>query len=125
MFVGAGLAAALVVAWSADETNEAVADQQATEAEDLTVTECAADPTLNLLKVTTSITNNSSKRSSYNIEVTVESPDQATKYGTAVGFVTGVEPGQTTTSDLLSADPVPAGEFACRVVEVDRTSDVG
>jgi hypothetical protein len=59
--------------------------------------------------VTMTVTNNSSKRSNYLIDLSIESPDGATQYDTTFASVQNLEPGQTTTADALSTTKdVPA-----------------
>ncbi len=45
--------------------------------------------------VTMTVTNNSSKRSNYLIDLSIESPDGATQYDTSIASVNNLEPGQT------------------------------
>ncbi len=45
--------------------------------------------------VTLTVTNNSSERSNYLIDLTIESPDGTTQYDTSAAFVNYLEPGQT------------------------------
>jgi len=54
---------------------------------------------LGFRSVTVTVTNNSSKRSNYVIDVSVESPDGKTQYDTTTVFVNNLEPGQTAQSD--------------------------
>jgi hypothetical protein len=48
------------------------------------------------------VTNNSSKRSNYMIDLSIESPDGTTQYDTSFASVNNLEPGQTTNVDALS-----------------------
>lgn len=45
--------------------------------------------------VTLTVTNNSSERSNYLIDLSIESPDGTTQYDTSAAFVNNLEPGQT------------------------------
>ena len=119
--VGCGALVALI-ATAADEADEAIEEEQAREAEDVEISECTTDGAGMLAKLT--VTNNSSKRSTYSVDVTFESPDGATQYATGFTFVDAVEPGQTATSDAHSLTEAP-GEFECRIVSVERMEDVG
>ncbi len=114
------------VACSTDTGSEAVAEQEAEEADDVTVSSCGTDSFgAGTLAAALSITNNSSKRSNYTIEVAFESPDGATQYASGLAAIQNVEPNQSTTGEALSSTPAPAAEYTCRLVEVDRFSDVG
>jgi hypothetical protein len=52
--------------------------------------------------VTMTVTNNSSKRSNYLIDVSFESADGTTQYDTSFASVNNLEPGQTTTAKAIS-----------------------
>jgi hypothetical protein len=52
--------------------------------------------------VTVTVTNNSSKRSNYTVDLAIESPDGATQYDTTYASVIDLEPGQTTTVNAFS-----------------------
>lgn len=119
--VGCGALVALVGS-AADEADEAIEEEQAREAEDVEISECTSDAAGMVAKLT--VTNNSSKRSTYSVDVTFESPDGTTQFATGLTFVDAVEPGQTATSDAHSLVQAP-GEFTCRVVTVDRMADPG
>lgn len=69
------------------------------------------------------VTNNSSGRSSYFINVSFESEDGSTQFDTGFAAVDNLEPGQSTTVEAtsLSIDDAPAA-FTCRITEVDRFS---
>jgi hypothetical protein len=72
--------------------------------------------------VTATITNHSSGRSDYVIQVNVESPDGKTKYDDTTLFAQNVEPGQTTTvKSPLTTDPIPA-EAVVRPTQIQRTA---
>ncbi len=51
--------------------------------------------------VTLTVTNNSSERSNYLIDLSIESPDGLTQYDTSLASVNNLEPGQTTTVEAL------------------------
>ncbi|MGH9151362.1 MAG: hypothetical protein ACRD03_02925 [Acidimicrobiales bacterium] len=114
------------VACNTDTGEEAVAEQQSDETDDVTIASCGTDSFgAGTLAAQLSITNNSSKRSNYSVEVSFESVDGATQHGTGIAFIENVEPGQTTTQETAGVDQAPATEYTCRVVSVDRSSDVG
>ena len=71
-----------------------------------------------------SITNNSSKRSNYIIELTLESPDGKTQYDSTIATASNVEPGQTTGGTVLPFTKTgpAAGTDAAPVVKVKSVS---
>lgn len=97
-------------------------EEQSTESEDVTIADCTADAAGMVAKL--DVTNQSSKRSTYSVDVAFESPDGATQFATGWTFFDAVEPGQVATSEAHSFTAAP-GEFTCRIVSVDRMEDVG
>jgi hypothetical protein len=80
---------------------------------------------IDLLVADVPVTNRSSKRSNYIVTVTFEAPEGA-QLATSVAFVNSLEPGQTTTATANALRRAPAdGRFDCRVIDVERSSDVG
>lgn len=72
-------------------------------------------------EATLNVTNNSSGRSNYIIEVSFESEDGAQQYGTGTAILNNLEPGQSKTETASAFEEVPEGaSFTCRLVEVDR-----
>jgi hypothetical protein len=72
---------------------------------------------------TMDVTNQSSERSNYFIEVSFEAPD-GSQLATGNAVVNALEPDQSTTTEALSATEGPTGgEFTCRVTDVERISD--
>jgi hypothetical protein len=119
--VGCGALVALV-ATAADDADETIEEEQAREAEDVEISECTTDGAGMVAKLT--VTNNSSKRSTYSVDVTFESPDGADQFATGFTFIDAVEPGQKATGEAHSLTEAP-GEFECRVVTVERMADPG
>lgn len=114
------------VACSTEAGKEAQAEQTADETADVTISSCGTDSFgVGTLAAQLAVTNSSSKRSNYSVEVVFESADGATQYGSGLAFVENVEPNQSTTGEALSPDSVPAAEYKCRLSSVDRNSDVG
>ncbi len=75
--------------------------------------------------VNTTVKNNSEKRSDYLIEVVLESPDGAVKYGDATALIQNVEPGQTTTDKSLFLNVTdPPTDARARVTKLQRTASV-
>jgi hypothetical protein len=69
------------------------------------------------------VTNNSSGRSNYFIDLTIESADGATQLDTSVAVVNDLEAGQSTTAKAMvtNADALPA-DAVIRVTTVQRTA---
>lgn len=68
------------------------------------------------------VTNQSSERSNYLIEVAFTSPDEATQYETGNAAVNALAPEQTATDEATTFSD-PPGQYACEVVDVARYSD--
>jgi len=89
---------------------------------DVTGVDCVVQEGVNWMKADVRITNNSSGRSDYFIEVAFEGAD-GSLLTSSNAIVQGLEPGQNTTAEAITADEPPAdGAFECRVTEVDRTA---
>ena len=90
---------------------------------DVTIGKLTTDPTLNIPEVSVTVTNHSSKRSNYIIEVSLESADGKAQLDTTAATVENLEPGQSSKQTAEFAGmidkPVPA---SARVVlkSVDR-----
>jgi hypothetical protein len=69
------------------------------------------------------VTNHSSGRSNYFIDVTLESADKATQLDTTSAFVSDLEAGQSTTAKAMvtRASSLPA-DAVIRVTKVQRTA---
>lgn len=89
--------------------------------EDVKITSCKAGA-LGGPSATVVVTNHSSKPSNYIIEISFESADGKTQYGTGNAAVNSLNPGQSSapqTADALTTTPAPAG-FACRLSQLTR-----
>jgi hypothetical protein len=87
--------------------------------DDVSIAQCTTDAAGMVAHV--KVTNNSSKRSMYQVDVAMEAPN-GDQLASAVAFVTTLESGQSTTTDAHSlTEPPPDGQFKCRVVKVDRS----
>ena len=64
----------------------------------------AAPDAIGVSYITIPVTNNSSGRSDYHIELVIESADGATQLDTAFAFVTDLEAGQSTTAEAMVTD---------------------
>lgn len=87
---------------------------------DVTITACGTDD-IGWLEATVDVVNNSSKKSSYFIEVTFESEDGSEQFETALATVNNLEPGQKKTEDAVTLSEAPEGQaFKCRITDVNR-----
>lgn len=87
---------------------------------DVEVSECGVEEFTGP-EATLNVTNNSSGRSNYIIEVSFESEDGSQQYGTGTAILNNLEPGQSRTETAAAFEEVPEGaSFTCRLVEVDR-----
>jgi hypothetical protein len=121
-----GLGSCIALALTADEiaenVDEAVDDideDDEREARDVGEPDCRVGES-GQMEAELTVTNRSSERSNYIIDVTFESSD-GSQLETAVLFVNDLEPDQSTT-DVASTFTEPTGEFTCRVVDVERFS---
>ena len=69
----------------------------------------AAPDAIGVSYVKIPVTNNSSGRSDYWIELVIESADGATQLDTASAFVEDLEAGQSTTAEAMVTDADPSG----------------
>lgn len=90
------------------------------EVDDVVITACAKDDTLGFAEATVEVTNNSSKASSYMIEIAFESEDGSTQVGTGSAFVTGLAAGQKKVEEVTSFDEPGDQPFTCKVSSVER-----
>jgi len=90
---------------------------EADEIDDVRMAECAADTVGMVARL--DVINDSSKRSSYSIDVVFEGADGA-QLATGFSFVNNLEPGQTTQTEAHSLTSADGREFTCRLVSVDR-----
>jgi hypothetical protein len=76
--------------------------------------------TLGFRAVSLTVTNNSSKRSNYLIDLAVESPDGAIQYDTSIASVNNLEAGQTTTIDSLPITKTVPADAVVKIKTVTR-----
>jgi hypothetical protein len=119
VLLGMGACVALVVA--VGEAAEDVSQSAADEADDVSGTHCRTDAGA-FLAAEVEVTNDSSERSNYSIEVVFESAE-GDQVDTALAFVSALEPGQSTVVDVQSLTEPPAPGVTCRVTDVERYSD--
>lgn len=123
-----GLGSCVVIAVAVDDATEELADEidrdrdaeQERESRDVSEPTCQTDE-IGFMEAELTVTNQSSERSNYIIEVTFEAPD-GSQLDTGTLLINSLEPGQSRT-DTAGALSEPDGEFTCRVVEVSRFSD--
>lgn len=87
--------------------------------DDVSIARCSTSSVFGWAEASLRVTNNSSRTSSYIIDVGFESPSGSILHGTGTALVNGLEPGQSTTVDAMSTADV-SGEFTCRVRNVNR-----
>jgi hypothetical protein len=113
------LAAVALLAKASDSADE----ELLREAADVELTECS--PTgAGQMAATVRITNHSSKRSNYVVDIVFESSDGARQLTTRSVIVNDLEPGQVTQQQASTLAQSP-GDFDCRVSQVLRFSDEG
>lgn len=88
--------------------------------DDVTSIDCITDETGGWMKADVHVTNHSSGRSDYFIEVVFENSDGTQQLESSSAFVQGLEPDQSTTAEAVTLTEPPAEGFSCRVTEVDR-----
>jgi hypothetical protein len=88
---------------------------------DINSLDCGSADEIGFISPSVSVTNNSSKTSTYFITVVAESADGATKYDDTIIMITELAPGQTMTEEGLFTNDIPAGS-TCKITEVQRTA---
>ena len=97
----------------------------ADEVDDVTLLGCARTDGLGLMEAEVEITNNSSKLSSYWIEIQFESLDGSLLIGEGRGHIENLDPGQTTIGKVTSDRSVDEGtEFQCELIDVERSESL-
>jgi len=104
-----------------DEVEQDLAEEDEREARDIGELDCRTNDTTGFMEAEVPVTNHSSERSNYFIEIVFEAPD-GSQIDTALATVSNLEPGQSTTDIAGTAIEAP-GDFTCRVVGVERLSD--
>lgn len=119
--IGSCVVLATVVDKAAEDIGEDLLAQNEREARDVSRPDCRIDETTGFMEAEMTVTNQSSERSNYAIEVTFEDGD--VQLETAFAAVTALEPGQNTVV-VAGSSTEPTGAFTCRVIGVQRFSDV-
>jgi hypothetical protein len=113
------LLAAALLARASDSAD----DERRREAADVELTDCLPTGAGHMASTVT-ITNHSSKRSNYVVDVVFESADGSRQLAARSLFVNDLEPGQATRQGAGTLTPAPAS-FDCRLSHVQRFSDEG
>jgi hypothetical protein len=113
------LVAAALLARASDSADE----ERQREAADVELTDCLPSEAGHMAS-TVRITNHSSKRSNYVVDVVFESFDGSRQLAARSVFVNDLEPGQATQQQAGTLTPSPA-RFDCRISQVQRFSDEG
>ena len=121
LVMGSCVALVVAVGSAADEVGRSLEAEQADEADDVSEPRCGTDAA-GFLTAEADVTNSSSERSNYTIELAFESPD-GDQVDTSFAFVSALDPGQSTVVDVQSLTESPGPGVTCRVVDVERYSD--
>jgi hypothetical protein len=113
------LLAAALLARASDSAD----DERRREAADVELTDCVPTSAGHMAS-TVRVTNHSSKRSNYVVDVVFERADGSRQLATRSVFVNDLEPGQITRREAGTLTPAPTS-FDCRVSQVQRFSDEG
>jgi len=113
------LLAAALLARASDSAD----DERRREAADVQLADCVPSGAGHMAS-TVRVTNHSSKRSNYVVDVVFESTDGSRQLAARTVFVNDLEPGQTTRQEVGTPTPAPAS-FDCRLSQVQRFSDEG
>lgn len=107
---------AALVGEAADEASEDIEQRDAEIMEDAELVSCEADG------ARVRITNNSSERSNYSVDVVFESKDGSEQFESSSAYVSGLAPGQSTTQEAL-VFPELTKAFRCEITDVFRFTD--
>jgi hypothetical protein len=123
--VVAGLAVLLVLLAAAllARASDSADDERRREAADVQLAGCLPTGAGHMAS-TVRVTNHSSKRSNYVVDVVFESGDGSRQLAARTVFVNDLEPGQTTQQEAGTLTPAPTS-FDCRLSQVQRFSDEG
>ncbi|HET6832921.1 MAG TPA: hypothetical protein VFH30_03565 [Acidimicrobiales bacterium] len=113
----------LLVAALLARASDSADEERRREAADVELTDCLPTDAGHMAS-TVRITNHSSKRSNYVVDVVFESVDGSRQLATRSVVVNDLEPGQATQQQAGTLTPSPE-RFDCRVSQVQRFSDEG
>jgi hypothetical protein len=91
-------------------------------AADVTSIQVGAPDALGLRSVTLAVTNHSSERSDYAIELSIESPDGKTQYDTSFATVRNLEAGQTSAPTAFPITKKVPDDAVAKLKTVQRTA---
>lgn len=120
LFVFGGGCAALL-ANSADEVSKDQEERQQSIQDDAELVDCGTGE-YGWMVATIRVTNDSSERSNYSVDVSFTSPDGSEQYATGSAYITGLAPDQTRTEEATSTEE-PPGKFKCVITDVFRFTD--
>jgi hypothetical protein len=123
--IAAGLAVLLILLAAAllARASDSADDERRREAADVELTDCLPTGAGHMAS-TVRVTNHSSKRSNYVVDVVFESADGSRQLAARSVFVNDLGPGQATRQEAGTLTPAPRS-FDCRVSQVQRFSDEG
>jgi hypothetical protein len=113
----------LLVAALLARASDSADDERRREAADVELTDCLPTDAGHMAS-TIRITNHSSKRSNYVVDVVFESADGSRQLAARTVSMNDLEPGQTTQQEAGTLTPAPTS-FDCRLSQVQRFSDQG
>jgi len=119
-----GVIGLVVAALAADEAVEQI-DREIEregreEAADVEITDCGTGD-FRTLEATVRVTNNSSERSNYLVDVAFNNDANGNQIDSGFATVNGLRPGQSTDVEAIAVDDAPRGvEFSCEVISVER-----
>jgi hypothetical protein len=113
------LLAATLLARASDSAD----DERRREAADVQLADCLPTGAGHMAS-TVRVTNHSSKRSNYVVDVVFESADGSRQLAARTVLVNDLEPGQTTQREAATLTSAPTS-FDCRLSQVQRFSDEG
>lgn len=119
---GAITAVVLFAVKDASDTIDETFDTNDEAIDSVEVTDCGrAEDRLNSATATLDVTNDGERSATYFIEITFESRNGNRQFGTGNATVTGLQSGNTTSTETGGIIEVPANaRFTCRVTSVDR-----
>lgn len=104
------------------EIDEDKAEREAAIEKDVELLNCEPDPDTGWMSASVRVTNNSSERSNYFVEVAFSSPDGTEQYDTGTATVSALVPDQTSTEEASSLSDAP-GPYECEVIDITRFTD--
>ena len=116
-----GVGCVAVVDQAADDVNEENEEREASIQDDAELVACETNAA-GWMSARVRITNDSSERSNYSVDVSFVSPDGSEQYDSGAAIASSLAAGQTTTQEASSTTE-PPGAFECEIVDVVRFTD--